>query len=380
MNMDTIPNLDGYLLDESSVLLIYADSHRGLGFRKTVIESVSDCEAIIVNDPEQLMPELIKFNVDLLLLDIDIADCNCEAIIRQIRDHFSPLALPILILCFPDAIEKRNLALAVGANDYISKPLDHTEVALRIKNNLAVKNFHKANQAIKNDLEREVRDRTAKLDILVDSGLMMSMERSHAKLLNHILVEGQRLLNCDGGTMYFVTPQKSLLFAIRTKEDTLPFLEIPLYDPDTGKPNEHYVSAYAAIRNKSVIIDDVYQESRFDCSGTRNFDAQCGYRTVSLLTVPMAPRNGQVIGALQFINALDPDTGTVIPFPADSIILVEALAAQAAVALDNLQMIEGQKTTIANIIRLLANVVDSHSGDLFTYQGQQSSDRQEGFS
>ena len=75
----------------------------------------------------------------------------------------------------------------------------------------------------------------------------------------------------------------------------------------------------------------------------------------------MAPRNGNVIGVLQFINALDPETNEVIAFPEDIAPLVEALAAQAAVALDNLQLIAAQKSTTESIIRVLATALDTKS-------------------
>ncbi len=109
------------------------------------------------------------------------------------------------------------------------------------------------------------------------------------------------------------------------------------------------------------MIDNIYQESRFDFSGTRAFDTRSGYHTISMLTVPMAPRNGNVIGVLQFINALEPETDSVIPFAPDVVPLVEALAAQAAVALDNLQLIAAQKSTTESIIRVLAAAMDSKS-------------------
>jgi len=352
---------DEYLVKEIGFILICADSICGLNCRKTVMESAGGCETILITDPLLVMPQLLQSDIHLLLLDVDMPGLDAETLIRLVREHFSPVALPVLILSDVAAIKKLNSTLAAGANDYLNKPLDSTEVSLRIKNYLALRSFHKTSQTIHNNLEREVRARTAKLDMLIDSGLMMSMERSHSKLLHHILQEGQRLLNCDGGTMYLVTKQKCLRFAVRTKEDALPFQEIPLYDSTTGQTNEKYVSVYAAIHKKSVIIDDIYQETRFDCSGTRKFDAECGCRTVSLLTVPMAPRNGEVIGILQFINALDPDTGAIIAFPADIVTLVEALASQAAVALDNLQLVEGQKATTENIIRVLATAVDSKS-------------------
>jgi hypothetical protein len=50
----------------------------------------------------------------------------------------------------------------------------------------------------------------------------------------------------------------------------------------------------------------------FDFSGTRQFDARTGYRSQSFLTVPMKNHEGEVIGVLQLINAID-DRGQVVP-------------------------------------------------------------------
>ncbi len=137
--------------------------------------------------------------------------------------------------------------------------------------------------------------------------------------------------------------------------------EISLYDPITGKPNETHVSTWCAIHRQSVLIDDVYKETRFDLSGTRNFDAFSGYRSVSMLTVPMAPRGSDVVGVLQFINKLDPQTGLVVPFPPDLIPLVEALAAQAAVTLDNIALIDARKAFMESLIHTIATAIDAKS-------------------
>jgi GAF domain-containing protein len=125
---------------------------------------------------------------------------------------------------------------------------------------------------------------------------------------------------------------------MRTRADGLPDSEIALYDPATGLPNDRYASTWCALNQKAVRIDDVYTETRFDLSGTRSFDSHTGYRTVSMLTVPVMPREGYVLGVLQFINKLDADTDEVIAFSDEMVTWVEALASQAAVALDNLAL------------------------------------------
>jgi GAF domain-containing protein len=132
-----------------------------------------------------------------------------------------------------------------------------------------------------------------------------------------------------------MTEHGTLRFALRTAGDDLPSFELPLRDPATGAPNDRYVSVNVALNNKSLVIDDVYSETRFDLSGTKRFAEESGYRTISMLTVPLSPREGEVIGVLQFMNALDMETGKIIPFSPEVVRFVEALAAQSAVALEN---------------------------------------------
>jgi HD-GYP domain-containing protein (c-di-GMP phosphodiesterase class II) len=307
------------------------------------------------------VPVLLAEACDLLLIDVRSASTPGLDLARAVRGCLSETELPILILGIAESNDIRAQALAAGANDFITAAADATELLLRVKNLAALSRLQRAHRSIAQGLGHEVAVRSEKLATLIESGLMMSMERDRSMLLRHILAEGQRFLNCDCATMYLVAEDKSLRFALRTKDDDLPSQRIPLHQPVSGRPNESYVSVYVALRNESVVIDDVYKEERFDLSGTQHFDAASGYRTVSMVTVPMAPRGGDVIGVLQFINAIDPQSGAIVPFPRDQVTLVEALAAQAAVALDNLNLVESQKGLIESIIRVIATAIDAKS-------------------
>ncbi|MGV8079927.1 MAG: HD domain-containing phosphohydrolase [Syntrophales bacterium] len=200
-----------------------------------------------------------------------------------------------------------------------------------------------------------------KLASLVENGIMLSREQNRQTLLRHILFSGKKLCNCDAGTMYLKTERGTLAFALRTKDDALPSFEIPLRDPATEVLNEQYVSIYAAVHNETVVIDDVYSETRFDLSGSHRFDEETGYRTISMLTVPMSPREGEVIGVLQFMNALNPENGEVIPFPRELVGFVEALASQSAVALENHNLLQAQRTLMDSLIQLVAGAIDAKS-------------------
>jgi HD-GYP domain-containing protein (c-di-GMP phosphodiesterase class II) len=217
-------------------------------------------------------------------------------------------------------------------------------------------------------MQTSIRQRTTQLELaqqklamLVENGLLFSSEKDRSKLLRHILFGGKNIVPCQAATLFLKTEHNTLVFAMRTSDDPLPTNEIPLYHSDTGHPNERFVAPYVAIHNKTVVIDDVYGETRFDLSGTKRFSEESGFRSVSMLTVPLSPQEGEVIGVLQLLNATDPATGAVIPFAPEIAGYVEGLAAQAAVALQNQNLVEAQRVLMDALIKIIAGSIDAKS-------------------
>ena len=213
-------------------------------------------------------------------------------------------------------------------------------------------------------------DQGSVLRRLIDVGIALSAERNHDRLMERILVEAKAIYNADGGTLY-LKDEESLSFAIMrndtlgiamggTTGDKVPFAPLALRDPATNEPNHHNVATHVAITGALVNIPDAYSEAGFDFSGAVNFDKRTGYRSKSFLTVPLKNYEGQVVGVLQLINARD-QTNTVVPFDLATQSLVEALSSQAAVALDNRQLLEGQKKLLDSFVQLIATAIDRKS-------------------
>ena len=220
------------------------------------------------------------------------------------------------------------------------------------------------------DLLAQERD-AARLAKLIEVGIALSAERDHARLMERILVEAQALCDADGGTLYLRTGDDRLAFEIVRSDslgialggasgEAIAFPALALYDA-AGAPNERNVATHAALRKRTVNIADAYTAADFDFSGTQAFDARTGYRSTSFLTVPLQNYAGEVIGVLQLINALDRDTGEVVAFDAEVQPLVEALASQAAVALDNQMLLEAQKNLLESFIQLIAAAINEKS-------------------
>jgi HD-GYP domain-containing protein (c-di-GMP phosphodiesterase class II) len=121
------------------------------------------------------------------------------------------------------------------------------------------------------------------------------------------------------------------------------------------------VAAYSVLNDRTVNIENAYEAKNFDFTGSRKFDEKTGYHSQSFLTIPMKNHEGEIIGVLQLINAIDVDTQEIIPFSAANQSLVESLASQAAVAMTNQNLIEGLKGLFEAFIELMAEAIDQKS-------------------
>ena len=213
---------------------------------------------------------------------------------------------------------------------------------------------------------------TSSFERLIEIGIALSAEQDTNRLMETILLEAKDLSNADGGTLYLRTEDGNLKFEIMrtdslkiamggTTGKEIGFPPVLLYDPDSGKENRANVASCAALTGKSINIPDAYESKDFDFSGTRKFDEGTGYRSKSFLTVPLKNSKDEIIGVLQLLNALDRESGEVIPFGDDIQPLIEALASQAAVALDNKQLLDAQKKLLDSFIELIASAIDAKS-------------------
>lgn len=211
-----------------------------------------------------------------------------------------------------------------------------------------------------------------RLDQLNEIGVSLSRERDINRLLENILLAAKDITHADGGTLYRVTEDgKSLRFEIMrtqslgiakggTASESIDLPSLPLHLAD-GKPNDSLVAAYAAIHHKTVNIADAYAEPNFDFSGTKQFDQRTGYHSKSFLAVPMKNHEGELIGVLQLINALDPASGQVVPFQLTDERLAESLASQAAIAITNRDLLIQLETLFESFIGLINLAVDEKS-------------------
>ncbi|MBF0454325.1 MAG: GAF domain-containing protein [Magnetococcales bacterium] len=228
-------------------------------------------------------------------------------------------------------------------------------------------------------LEEKVQARTqelvatqGKLERLVDLGIALSQERNQARFMEMILQGAKELTHADGGIL-FIRDEKDFLHHEIISIDTLERHQggttgqdintppIPMRSAKSGKPDYFNLAAHTAFTERTVNITNSYDNNDFDFSDLHNLNPEGDYRSTSLLAVPLKPRQGDVSGVLLLINARKPGTGRVLPFSSDMTKFVEALTAQAAVALDNKNLVEAQVNLLNSIIKLTASAIDAKS-------------------
>jgi HD-GYP domain-containing protein (c-di-GMP phosphodiesterase class II) len=209
-----------------------------------------------------------------------------------------------------------------------------------------------------------------RLDRLVALGANLSAEHDADATLADIVDAAMELTHADGCTLY-LAQDGALQFEIVRNDslsirlggpasERLSLTPIPLRLAD-GRANLAAVSAAAAIQRRTVNLADVYEVDEFDFGNARAFDQANGYRTKSLLTVPLIDHEDEIMGVLQLINAIDGETGAIVEFDRDCLYLVESLASQAAIVLNKRQLIDRLEALFVAFTKVINAALDEKS-------------------
>ena len=193
-------------------------------------------------------------------------------------------------------------------------------------------------------------------------GIQLTVEKDDNKLLNTIVEKGMQITNCDASTLYLYDDNVLKFRIMRTISQNvsrgLDGKEITDIPPVPFK--EENVCAYTAIHRKVVNIEDVYHSDEFDFSGPKRYDAMTGFRTQSMLVIPVENNTGDLIGVLQMMNAQD-ENGNVIPFDPQFEIIIRSLGSLAAIELSNIQYVQEIKAQLHSFVEAMATAIDERT-------------------
>ncbi|HZS60947.1 MAG TPA: HD domain-containing phosphohydrolase, partial [Gemmatimonadaceae bacterium] len=213
--------------------------------------------------------------------------------------------------------------------------------------------------------------RYRELTELTQIGVALSNERNLLTLLEKILTQARRISDSDAGSIYLVERGEDgqatgLKFKL-SQNFSLPNLPLGEFTV----PIDHAsVSGHAAASGEALVIDDVYLlPSDVSYKQNRSFDEKFGYRTKSMLVLPMKTHRDEVVGVLQLLNRKrsadtclsDPEITDreVIPYDGRSVELVTALASQGAVAIENSLLYEDIERLFEGFVTAAVTAIES---------------------
>lgn len=190
------------------------------------------------------------------------------------------------------------------------------------------------------DLGHDVAMRRQRMHQLNEISIALTGQMSQQELLRTILSEARRIAHCEAGSLFLIEPdedeREALVFKLAQNDIVeFPFVETRL-ELSSGS-----IAGYVAVTGKELNIKDVYRLSdQLPYHFNHSFDEKNGYRTQSVLTLPMRDYRGRVVGILQFLNRVSVEAGVVVPFEEEIAEILRAIASQAAMSVQKNALIE----------------------------------------
>ena len=220
-----------------------------------------------------------------------------------------------------------------------------------------------------------------KFERIMEINLQLSNEFDKNKLFEMILTLTRELTHCQAGTLYIMAKdKKSLDFKVVQNDpmnismggtkNNLTWDSLPLY-LENGEENKNMVAAVSALEKRIINIPDAYNCKEYNFEGTKLFDKSTGYKSQSILVIPLINYEDDVIGVLQLINKTKM-TNDIIAFNEADETIIKALAAQASMALSNTQLVSNLDDFLNAVVTTIGQAIDKKSKHTMNHIGNVS--------
>lgn len=156
-------------------ILVVDDENRNLRLMEAMLVPLG-YEVILAGNGEEAIEKAQLSSPDLILLDIMMPGLDGFEVTRRLRSNEGTKIIPIVIVTSLGEVEDRVKALEVGADDFLSKPVDKTELKARVQSLLKVKAYNDHMRDYQKELEAEVAKRTEQLRRAFDKIKVASLD------------------------------------------------------------------------------------------------------------------------------------------------------------------------------------------------------------
>jgi len=265
-------------------------------------------------------------------------------------------------------------------NDYITKDISDRKLNFIIKKSFSIIEKYFQTEQKKSWYYNKLIDAQRDQSDLIDIGRALSAEKDMDKLLRLILYLSKKITGADGGSIYLVEEDPSGKRRLRFKYSHTFSQEIPL-EEFVMDMNTKSISGYVAVTGEVLNIPDAYKiDPLAPYSFNPYFDRQHNYISRSMLVVPMKNHLDEIIGVIQLINSKEDHSGVrkyeneayeiklerqsdfdkyVVPFDDRYNSLMEAIAGQAAIAIENNRLINQIQKQFEEFVKASVTAIES---------------------
>lgn len=215
-------------------------------------------------------------------------------------------------------------------------------------------------------------------EALIRIGRMLSLEKDQDKLLRTILYLSKKITGSDAGSIFLIEEDPYGKKYLRFRYSHTFSMDLA-YEEFTMPLDKNSIAGYVAVTGKVLNIPDAYLLGVDSPVGfNKKYDLSSGYRTKSMLVLPMRGNQDRIIGVIQLINSKERtknSTGNeafevvlkdekdfmelVVPFEPRYEPLMEAVAGQAAIALENSRMVKQIETQFEEFVKASVTAIES---------------------
>ncbi len=150
-----------HLMAQANKILVVDDTPHNVKLLVDLL-GAKGYEVVTAKSGEEALEKIAADMPDLVLLDVVMPGLSGYDVLRKLRDDERTKLLGVVIVTSLDAREEKSKGFAAGANDFLSKPIDQTDLLLRVQNMLHMKSQHDVVQKQKEqlaDLNRGLEER-----------------------------------------------------------------------------------------------------------------------------------------------------------------------------------------------------------------------------
>ena len=181
-------------LTEANILVV-DDQEANVRLLERILQRAGYSNVATTTDPRLVLGLYAQFEPDLIVLDLVMPHMDGFEIMEELGKRVPEgTYLPILVLTADVTPQARQRALSMGARDFLTKPFDHDEALLRIRNLLETRSLHLRLKDQNEALEEKVRQRTEalhrSLEVLQRTAEQRKMLLAHLARVNRLAIAG----------------------------------------------------------------------------------------------------------------------------------------------------------------------------------------------